>query len=761
MPPPSLSGPLRAGRSWRAPLLGGDAPGPTARPPAALRSRLPGSVLAGQGQCPLPGKASPPRALQALRSAGPALPAAAGKMLSRRRVFSVEPRWDRELTVLSFVIPSIFSSVSRRDEAPKQPVNLPRTESLRTTEERRPSFDGNDMLPDLSAGSLPGWPTAAASSWRGQVLQRPPRPQTHRPTKAADSSPQQPAAQPGSQCVPSPGAVSSSPLRLRKPGDTGGGRAQRPPPWRAAAARPSQSTPRRASRAATAGGVPGTLAKTQPRGFMRLQTQELKFCAGVTAFVPTERDLSAPCGTHAIDSTWRPAENRVVLTSVSMYRKLQDPPVPKLAICLELEDKVSSEMGGWDQAGSPTEQDFLQGLPDSLGFLPTSSGRLLKSESEDSGVEMASSDHSPSTPVGSEKSFSLDCLDGFQPSSEDTAPSPPGPQETCPQGPPLHGPAPASDQAYHRNLSVSRKLAQVVQRSQRHRLPGRATRPLGQRPQSLEDLEGLKPSSLPRTIDGHVAVAATAGGSCGAFSDCSSTPEEQSTAEEVRVLDGPLLTMPGQGLRYLEHICQMLEKIAELQRANLRLQHQQQVMECRIRAQESENEVPSEEDPGQTTVESLPEDPTTPEMAEEEEDPSALGSWRSHHFRPRSASETVLRSPARNLAGNKPDGPRTAVAHSASSPSLLDQPDGGSQTLPSGMKLKNEHSHWSKVKVLINRMTRKSVRAAEPTQLGKPASGSGQCRTDIVTDKQGSHPRRHFLPTLGAKKHRSNPLSMR
>lgn len=48
----------------------------------------------------------------------------------------------------------------------------------------------------------------------------------------------------------------------------------------------------------------------------------------------------------------------------------------------------------------------------------------------------------------------------------------------------------------------------------------------------------------------------------------------------------PGLTLPGQGLRYLEHVCQMLERIAQLQKANLRLQQQQAVMESRLRSQE-------------------------------------------------------------------------------------------------------------------------------------------------------------------------------
>ncbi|XP_044293427.1 uncharacterized protein C8orf58 homolog isoform X1 [Varanus komodoensis] len=453
-------------------------------------------------------------------------------------------------------------------------------------------------------------------------------------------------------------------------------------------------------------------------------------------------------------ATWRPVESCVVLTSVSMYRKLQDPQ-PKLPLSLELDDGSSGEAGQWGEASSPTEPVSRE-----LSFLPVS-GRLVKSESEDSGVEMASNDQSPSTPLGSDKSFSLDCLDGFQPSGGDSPPLPS--HESSPKTDGLEDSSAGQDRAYRRNLSVSKKLAQVVQRSQKHRLPGRSPRMLNRRSRSLVDPEGLDSYHLcrPAGVDGVVGAAA------GEFSQALSgysSPEEESIEEEVH--REPPLTMPGQGLRYLEHICQMLEKIAHLQRANLQLQHQQQVMEDRIRAQELENqegipEVALEPGPELARVEPLPEASAAPGVqGDGEEDPSPQGSWHPHHFRARSASDTrVLWSPVHNQ-GKKTDYSRKTASHFASSPSLMDQQDGGVHTLPPGMKFKNDHSNWGKVKVLINRITRKSAQASEPTSSGGPAP-SKPCGVDLVLGKQESHPRRHFLPTLGAKKRRSKHLSMR
>lgn len=40
----------------------------------------------------------------------------------------------------------------------------------------------------------------------------------------------------------------------------------------------------------------------------------------------------------------------------------------------------------------------------------------------------------------------------------------------------------------------------------------------------------------------------------------------------------------------------------------------------------------------------------------------------------------------------------------------------------------NDRSHWGKVKVLINRITRKSIRASEPSPFGESAVDSRHCR---------------------------------
>ncbi|XP_077161863.1 uncharacterized protein C8orf58 homolog isoform X2 [Paroedura picta] len=456
------------------------------------------------------------------------------------------------------------------------------------------------------------------------------------------------------------------------------------------------------------------------------------------------------------DGAWKPLESPVVLTSVSMYRHLEDSQPPReCSLKLELDCKASSEMDRWGEAGSPTELVPHKGLNHQLGFIPTS-GRLLKSESEDSGVEMASGDHSPSTPVDSEKSFTLDCVDGFQPLPKDSATG--VSHNSSPEAEEQAGPDPSQDRPYHRNLSVSKKLAQVVQRSQKHRLPGRSSRQLSQRPRSLLDLERLKAccAQWPASVDG--VAGATCGGHRGTPSGCDA-PAEQHI--EAVVQDEPSLAMPGQGLRYLEHICQMLEKIAQLQRANQRLQYQHQIMECRLRAQESENDGLSEETPEELRLTGA--EPGSQAATEMEESPHSRSPYYPHHFRARSASDThVVLSPVNHSESeSRPDRSGKTVAHFSSSPSLLDQPDGGSCTLPPGMKLKNEHSHWGKVKVLINRIKRKSVRANEQAPLGEAAPSSRWSRVDDVSDKQELHPRRRFMPTLGAKKRQSKHLPMR
>ncbi|XP_075379744.1 uncharacterized protein C8orf58 homolog [Mycteria americana] len=304
---------------------------------------------------------------------------------------------------------------------------------------------------------------------------------------------------------------------------------------------------------------------------------------------------------------WETAESCVVRTSASVYRRLQETP--------------RQPPGGMSTWGPPPPPHLSPGTP-------PASGRLLKSESEDSGVEMASNEHSPSTPLGSESSLSLD---GFPPEK-----SPPGEEQgTEPPRPP-------------RSCLASKKLVQAAQRSRRQRVPGRCPRQLGRRSASAAD---LRAESVRDPQE----------------------PEEPSVEDpEGAAVPDTALPAPGQGLRYLEHVCQMLERLAQLQQDN-RLLRQQAADAQRARP----DTTPTRELPGQDGA-----------------------VWRGERFRPRSCSDS--QAPAPDL------GPcRRMWGHSASSPSLLDPSESGTGTATPD---KEGRSPWGRVKVLLTRLTRRSLR---------------------------------------------------
>ncbi|XP_065712909.1 uncharacterized protein C8orf58 homolog isoform X1 [Patagioenas fasciata] len=290
------------------------------------------------------------------------------------------------------------------------------------------------------------------------------------------------------------------------------------------------------------------------------------------------------------DGPWETAESCVVPTSASVYRRLQESP--------------RQPPGGLSTWGPPPPPALSPGSP-------LASGRLLKSESEDSGVEMASNEHSPCTPLGSESSFSLD---GFPPDKKSPPREEPGPEP--PRTP--------------RSRSGSKKLVQAAQRSKRQRLPGRCPRLRGEHAWE---------------------------------------PREQ---EEPSTADPEAAAVPGQGLRYLEHVCQMLERLARLQQDNRLLR--QQVGDARSTRPDA----------------TLTRDPPA-------QDPVV---WRGERFRPRSCSDSQAPAP-------DPGPCQRMWGHSASSPSLLDPPESG---MGAPAADKDRHSHWGRVKVLLTRLTRRSLR---------------------------------------------------
>lgn len=225
------------------------------------------------------------------------------------------------------------------------------------------------------------------------------------------------------------------------------------------------------------------------------------------------------------DGPWETAESCVVRTSASVYRRLHESPRSPPA------GMSGEELGAW---GPP--QPFP--APGS----PQASGRLLKSESEDSGVEMASNENSPSTPLGSESSFSLD---GFQqPAHGDPPKSPPG------------GERGAEPPRPFRSRSASRKPGQ--QRSRRQRQLSRRSTSAGD-PRELSAEE-------PEAAGVRAGEQRRGGKTRGCLSP--------HTSLELFLTPQVDAAVPGQGLRYLEHICQMLERVARLQQDNRLLRQQ-------------------------------------------------------------------------------------------------------------------------------------------------------------------------------------------
>ncbi|TRZ11976.1 hypothetical protein HGM15179_015145 [Zosterops borbonicus] len=250
-------------------------------------------------------------------------------------------------------------------------------------------------------------------------------------------------------------------------------------------------------------------------------------------------------GDELFYAPWDSAESCIVRTSASVYRRLQESPGRPLG-------GMNTQRPPPHPRGPPPQPQPPPRPPSS----PQAPRNSLKLESEDSGVDSASNEHSPSTPLGSESSFSLD---GF------LAEEPP------------------------RSPGTPRRLLQAAQRSRRRQ---RCPRQLSRRSSSTADLE--EPPRDPQE-------------------------EPQGAAGGAR---DPQVAVSGQGLRYLEHVCQMLERLARLQQDNRALR------------QRARSARPA----------------TLPSRQPQRED---LGSWRGEGFRPRSCSDSQAPDSGVDSASNE------------------------------------------------------------------------------------------------------------
>lgn len=203
--------------------------------------------------------------------------------------------------------------------------------------------------------------------------------------------------------------------------------------------------------------------------------------------------------------------------------------------------------------------------------------------------------------------------------------------------------------------------------------------------------------------------------------------ELEAGLEEAKEVDhmesGACTCLPGQGLRYLEHLCLVLEQMARLQQLYLQLQLQTQR--------------PSRE-------------------PEEEVLAPALSS--SH------IPDNMVQGHREELSQTKdPEGAEAAslpevgvlVTSPSRLPEALLEP---THILPPSQEPK-DLSHWDKVKVLLNRIRWRSPRLPEPPVL--PDSSGPRMEFRNLSDRTPCHSQRKtFIPTLVVKKPRAKNLSV-
>ncbi|XP_054434761.1 uncharacterized protein C8orf58 homolog [Pteronotus mesoamericanus] len=376
-------------------------------------------------------------------------------------------------------------------------------------------------------------------------------------------------------------------------------------------------------------------------------------------------------------------------------------------------------------------------LKGALGQMP-----LLKLASRDSGVEMAVGDSALTSAPG----LSQDSLD-FEPVG---SPEP----LALPTEPPAH----------LGRLLASRKLEQVLERS-------------SQLPTPPASLSGHHRSPKPRRKPEYEVPLFGGRGreASKAETDRGAGPEE---AEVVRGV-GPeaWACLPGQGLRYLEHLCLVLEQMARLQQLQLQLQTQRPPGVSEPGGSGGHGD-PAEEEESALA----PSPPSSPAPGS-----GLLGSWellsRTREtgmgqpcLPPRPAGPgPEAGPPSPGLEGCVPV-PRSGSSDSLSEgvkraslpkvwvpsthpPGLSEAPTEPAPTVPPSQSHKRDLSHWNKVKVLLNRIRWKSPQCPEPAT--PPAGPATRIGSRDLPERPSCRPlRKTFMPSLVVKKQRAKNLSV-
>ncbi|XP_042523163.1 uncharacterized protein C8orf58 homolog [Dipodomys spectabilis] len=300
---------------------------------------------------------------------------------------------------------------------------------------------------------------------------------------------------------------------------------------------------------------------------------------------------------------------------------------------------------------------------------------LLKLASRDSGVEMVVGD----SPLATFPGLSLDSLNLE----------------------PVENSEPA---AQPDRLRASRKLEQVLERARGFpRLPGQRCSP--------------RPPRQPE--HGAPAFAARP-----EPTEAETKPEAGLEEVEVEGGMGPeaRACLPGRGLRYLEHLCLVLEQMARLQQLYLQLQ-----------------------------IQRPPGDP-------EDEEAAALAHSSSLLPAPDHGVQGLEELLSQTKTGTEAISAPKLEMLSTSLPRLTEAPVESVHTFPPSHKHK-DLSHWDKVKVLLNRIRWRSSRHPEPAVL--PDGYGPRIESKDLSEIPPCCPhQKTFMPSLMVKKSRAKNLSV-
>ncbi|XP_078522411.1 uncharacterized protein C8orf58 homolog isoform X2 [Lissotriton helveticus] len=442
----------------------------------------------------------------------------------------------------------------------------------------------------------------------------------------------------------------------------------------------------------------------------------------------------------------------LVLTSTSTYRRLCDNEERVISVS---PSRMDGDLDRWEPPEAESLGESIGQQLGADGFFQAfdfyaKGHRLAKSESEDSGVEMGSGEASPSTSE-SDNSFTLDAPELQQK---------------------LNWPSLGKDQVATREgaqseqdwgdvvpQKVNTKLEQAMQRSKQTRTsverPGRRA--------PIATLTRRHSGSLPTLDMGTFQAGAlqNIGASMDTLKDCqepcrASGPRrvklaqlrlqslQEDCQQEVEMENNDPMVLPGQGLRYLEHVCQVMEKMAELQRNNRSLRRQKRAIEARLRGTASEQEICGAASPLEASQPDL-------HLARQTDASTSGGPRVSFRERSMSTSDVGNLWDFAPIQGTRARPSAAILGTYVSTPDLKDTPDGWIPSNVPYLRQKSEPTQWERVKELISKIAR---RAVEPPNTLRKASFNRRPhpREDAVLENPRPASRKVFLPNIVVKK---------